>query len=236
MQLLKQLIPYKFKRNVKEQLGVPSMHWSLQNIKRLGFRPKAVLDIGAYHGEWTTDFLEVFPNTKVLMLEAQLQKEEMLRQVCAREKTVSYHLALLGEQAGLEVVFSQDETASYVDRTQTTGGKTRHTERLDDIVLKYGFTDADFLKLDVQGYELEVLKGGEQALSRASFCLLEVSLLDYGIGNPLLREVINFMDQRGFQTYDILKLMRRPYDKALDQLDVLFIRKDAKLISERRWQ
>ena len=69
--ILKKILTNKFKRSIKERLGVPSMHWSLQNIKKLGFDPKFAVDIGAYEGFWTRDFLEVFPNAQVLMIEAQ---------------------------------------------------------------------------------------------------------------------------------------------------------------------
>ncbi|HRO41274.1 MAG TPA: FkbM family methyltransferase [Flavipsychrobacter sp.] len=235
MNVLKKLLPDSFKRNIKEQLGVPSMRWSLQNLKKLGFSPKAALDIGAYKGEWTNEFLVVFPDTEVLMIEAQTSKAEGLRQLCDKNRNVRCHIGLLGAKEGDEVVFSEDETASFVDRDKTTNGKIRKTETVDSILKKHGFPTPDFLKLDVQGYELDVLTGSEDALSHVSFCLLEVALLDYGKGNPLLLDVISFMDSRGFQAYDILQLMRRPYDKALDQMDMLFIRKDSILIKEKRW-
>lgn len=59
--LLKKLLSSKYKRCIKDNLGVPSLHWSLQNLKRIGYYPRFVLDIGAYEGIWTKDFIEVFP-------------------------------------------------------------------------------------------------------------------------------------------------------------------------------
>ena len=48
--IIKSLLPFTFKRSVKDHLGVPSLHWSLQNLKKKGFYPKVVIDIGAYEG------------------------------------------------------------------------------------------------------------------------------------------------------------------------------------------
>jgi hypothetical protein len=63
---------------------------------------------------------------------------------------------------------------------------------------------------------------------------MEVSLLDLD-STPLILELMNYMDSKGFQAYDICQFMRRPYDRALYQIDLLFIRKTSKLIAERRW-
>ena len=68
---IKKILPFKYKRAVKEKLGVPSLYWSLQNLKKINFNPSTLLDIGAYEGYWTLDLLEVFPSAKVLMVEAQ---------------------------------------------------------------------------------------------------------------------------------------------------------------------
>jgi hypothetical protein len=92
----------------------------------------------------------------------------------------------------------------------------------------------DFIKIDVQGHELEVLRGAEKVLKDCIFCLLEVSLLSLGNEPPLI-EVMNYMDENGFQLYDISQFMRRPYDKALYQSDFLFIKKNSTFISQKRW-
>ena len=86
-----------------------------------------------------------------------------------------------------------------------------------------------------QGHELEVLKGGAQALAKADFCLLEVSLLDLGDNAPLFFEIQAYMDAQGFQAYDICQFMRRPFDKALFQMDVLFVKKNSSYVNDGNW-
>ncbi len=234
MQFIKKLLPPKYKRNIKEQLGVPSLHWSLQNMKRLGFTPSFVVDIGAYEGYWTRDFLEVYPDTKILMLEAQSSKEEKLKAVCSDFSNAQYHIALLSPEDGKEFSFVESETASHITAEAVEGAKKLKGEALDQILERKQLPFPDFLKLDVQGFELEVLKGGSKSLAHTQFCILEVSLLDLD-GTPMMLEVMNYMDSKGFQAYDICQFMRRPLDKALYQIDLLFIKKDSSLIASKRW-
>lgn len=232
--LLKKLLSAKYKRSVKEMLGVPSLHWSLHNLKQLGYNPSFVVDIGAYEGNWAKDFLEVFPSAKILMIEAQPGKLNKLEEVCSDYSNVFSHIAVLSDEHGKEIYFHEDETSSHVVINKTEKYFAYESETLDNILKKRGFSYPDFLKLDVQGYELEVLGGAKESLDQAEFCLLEVSLLQLQ-NEPLLSDVVHFMDEQGFQSYDICQLMRRPFDKALYQIDLLFIRKDSRFLKEKRW-
>lgn len=234
MQFIKKLLPHWYKRQIKEQLGVPTLHWTFENIKRLGFKPSFVVDCGAYEGHWTEDFLEVFPGTKLLMLDAQSSKQEKLQNISNRFPSAQLHIALLSAEDGKEFSFYEDESNSHVTKNNS-GNVTKKGEALDAILQRKQLPYPDFLKLDVQGFELEVLRGGAKSLEHAEFCLLEVTLIDLDNGDPLMLEVMQFMNERGFQPYDISTLMRRPFDNALFQIDLLFIKKSSKLISEKRW-
>lgn len=231
MNLIKKVIPFYFKRKIKENLGVPSLHWSLENIRRIGFAPHFVIDGGAYEGFWTKDFLEVFPQASILMLEAQEGKKEKLEKISADHPNVQFHIGLLSDEDGKILGFSENETASHI----SANGKLIKSETLDAIIERGNFPLPDFIKLDLQGYEYEVLKGSRQSLAHAEFCLLEVSLLDLGDSTPLILEMMKFMSDKGFQAYDICSFIRRPYDKALWQIDLMFIKSNSKFIAEKRW-
>lgn len=240
LNFFKSFFPYKFKRKIKDHLGVPSLHWSLQNLKAKGFTPLCVIDIGAYEGEWTIDFLEVFPNAKVLMLEAQPAKNDKLKAIVARFTNTQFHIAILSANDNEQVLFNENETASHIAMHHTQQGMNhpstfRYTHTVDTLLTNLKIRLPDFLKLDVQGHELEVLKGANNALSHAEIVLLEVTILDLGDETPLALEVFNYMDKNNFQIYDITQFMRRPFDKALYQMDILFIKKNSKFINEKRW-
>ena len=239
IKLLKSILPFKYKRKVKEKLGVPSLHWSLQNLKKKGFNPTTAADIGAFEGEWTINFLEVFPTAKILMVEPQLKKETILKNLCSQFPNVSYTSALLSSSSNKKVIFYENETASHIQTDEVeinnlTNAPFSVTKTFDEILDTLQFPYPEFLKLDVQGHEIEVLKGSEKALLSAEVCMLEVSLLLLG-DEPLILDVMKFMDEAGFQLYDISQFMRRPFDKALYQLDVLFVKKNSAWITDKRW-
>jgi FkbM family methyltransferase len=234
---LKGLINEKFKKIIKEKLGVPSQERSLKNIRRLGFSPEFCLDIGAYEGNWTRDFKQIFPDCAIMMLEGQLLKEPCLIKTQNEYKDVEYKIALLGASE-TQVIFNIYETASSVlTEHHDTNAKTeyRNLATLDKLLETSSNKKPDFIKIDTQGYELEILKGGEKALENAEFVLLEVSFLDIYVNCPLVTETISFMKQHGFVVYDVCTLLRRPLDNALFQSDFLFIKESSGFRNNKRW-
>ncbi len=235
--LLKRLVPEKSKKLLREKLGVPSQESSFKNIRNLGFSPKLCLDIGAYEGHWTNDFKQIFPSCAIMMIEGQVLKEPALINVKKAYIDVDYRIALLG--AGeTDVIFNIYDTASSVlvehhDTNAKT--ETRNLISLDHLLEDSNFTQPDFIKIDTQGYELEILKGGEKTLAHAEFVLLEVSFLDIYINCPLVADTLTFMEERGFVLYDICTLMRRPLDKALFQSDFLFVKEQSPFRMNKKW-
>jgi len=75
---------------------------------------------------------------------------------------------------------------------------------LDDVLMEEDLTDVDFIKLDTQGSELEILKGATSTLSDAVFGLeIEVSFAEIYTGQPLFANVDLFIRQYGFNLIDL---------------------------------
>jgi protein O-GlcNAc transferase len=67
----------------------------------------------------------------------------------------------------------------------------------------------DFIKADVQGYELEVLRGGTETLSAAIGCELEVSFIELYKNQPLFAEIDQWMRSKGFFLADLERVWWR---------------------------
>ncbi len=238
IKFIKNIFPFAFKRSVKEHLGVPSLHWSLQNLKKKGFYPANVVDIGAYEGKWAKDFLEVYPQSKILMIEAQEKKEIILKALKKSNSNIDYTIALVSSSDNLEVNFLENETASHISFSTNENSNFTNvlkTKSLETILSEKKIAIPNFLKLDVQGHEIEVLKGCLNVLAKVEICLLEVTLIKLADNDVLFTELNNFMDVLGFQIYDITQFIRRPFDKAMYQMDVIFIKKDSAYVNDRNW-
>ena len=239
-----EIIPFyqKALSQARQFIAVRSTNGGLQRLKTLGFRPQGILDIGAYEGEWMRMAKTVFPESKVLMVEAQPEKEPVLNAACKTyDGSVEYLIALLGQSNQEAVPFFQirppfGSTGSSVYEEQVAY-KGRHLDRqvialkmirLDDLLASHSASHFQFIKLDVQGAELDVLSGGSQILNGAEAVLLEVSFLEYNKGAPQFADVVAFMNAKGFVVFDILDCYREKKD-ILIQSDILFVRTDSKL-------
>jgi FkbM family methyltransferase len=210
----------------------PSITASLHYLAASGVHPVAAIDIGAYRGDWTRLFKGVFPHARVLMVEAQERCRTDLEAVCQEFPGHVWHrLALLGSSNGRRVRFVEMETGSSVFE-EASPYQRNYVEKevvtLDTLAQQQPeFSTADFLKLDVQGYEIEILEGAHQVLQHAEFVLLEASLVPINDHCPLIDEVMGFMRDAGYSLLDICALTRRK-DGVLWQTDLLFIRQGSR--------
>jgi FkbM family methyltransferase len=236
---MKNVIPESVKKTIKDRLGVPSVEAGLLHLRTNGFTPRVALDIGAYQGEWTVLCKRVWPGCSVLMMEAAPARMPRLRELASTLGGVDVQQALLGSSSRTSVAFYEQESASSVlpesaKAAQPSVGLCMRT--LDEATLDTGFAAPDFVKVDVQGYELEVLKGGRKTLQAAEVVLLEVNLLEIYEGAPLLHEALCFMAAEGFRAYDVCTLYRRPLDRALWQMDMIFARNGSRLVASKRYE
>ena len=90
------------------------------------------------------------------------------------------------------------------------------------------------MKVDVQGFELDVLEGASDVLDQFEVIVLEVSIIRIG-KVPTFYEVMQYMHAKGYRLYDFLPMYYRPLDNALWQGDAIFVRNDSSLVSSLQW-
>jgi FkbM family methyltransferase len=226
----------------RQIITVQSTDGGLRRLRTLGFIPEGILDIGAYEGAWMRMAKTVFPESKVLMVEAQPEKEPLLSAACkAYNGSVKYLITLLGQSNQEAVPFFQMRTqfgstgSSVYEEQVTLEGRPLDRQivalkmiRLDDLPASHSARHFQLIKLDVQGAELDVLSGGSRILHGAEAVLLEVSFVEYNKGAPQFADVVAFMNAKGFVVFDILDCYREKRD-ILIQSDILFVRKDSPL-------
>jgi hypothetical protein len=78
--------------------------------------------------------------------------------------------------------------------------------------------------MDVQGSELDIIKGGLDVIKNTKFLLMELQTLEYNKGAPRIENVISYLKDLDFEFIDIFDLL---YSKNghLIQLDGFFINK-----------
>lgn len=196
-------------------------------LKRCGFEPATVVDVGAAYGLWSLACHRCFPEARYILIEPLEEYVPFLEshrrgiggthiQTAAGSRTGTHEINVHSDLVGSSF-FSEAEgpRADGIPRTVTI-------LTLDEILADLDAATPLLMKLDVQGSELDVLEGGSETLGRAEVIFIEVSFFDFLQNSPSVADVIAYMAQRGFMPYDLLGFHHRPLDGALAQVDVVF--------------
>ncbi len=195
--------------------------------------PKIIYDIGANVGTWTLLAKAVFPVAEVQAFEPLKKHVAGFKKNTDALKDVHLHQTALGPTKGNQAlqIASFSDASSLLEigarmheqyQIQKSGEEIVPVERLDDYVLRHNLPPPDLIKLDVQGYELEVLRGGLDCLHRARAVITEVSFVEYYSKQCLFADVVEFMARQNFRLHSLG--LGTALGKPLTQTDVLFRR------------
>jgi FkbM family methyltransferase len=202
---------------------------ALRRLAQMGFAPKVIYDIGAYRGNWSKAASEVFPAAEFVMFDANADNDAHLA-ATGRRHVIA---ALSSEDAAAKSLFlprtgDSTGTSFYVENTPHYAAenlriRTVATMRLDTIVASQSLPRPDLVKLDVQGAELDVMKGATQTLCACNAMILETAFVTYNKSAPLIADVIAAVDRDGWKCVDVCELHRTKSGIAV-QLDLLFVK------------
>jgi FkbM family methyltransferase len=229
----------EFERFAHVYCVAPSMALCLRTMKERGLMPKTIVDVGAYEGEWSLMAHKIWPTAKNIMVEPNRALGPRLRKL-ATKLNGKFYETLLGAIDGAQVDFYQMKegsfTGSSVLNERSDAKRTIEKRTLTTLdALQSNFEAPGLLKIDVQGYELEVIKGAKQSINLFDTVLMEVAIIEINEGAPLIRDVINFMHDLDFVACEIPEVHRRPLDGGLSQIDVVFVRKGSPILEEKRY-
>lgn len=207
----------------------------LQGLKDRGYRPETILDIGAAQGDWTVEAMRSFPEAQYFLIEALRERRPQLEQLRTQLRNVDFEICGVADQPG-ELSFGVTPDL-YASSFAYPGADNRvvPVRTLDDLYAARRFRQPSFLKLDVQGFELKVLDGARSVLPQADLVLLELQFYRFSEPMQLMHESIAYMLKRDFRPYEIVDVLRRPFDNAMGQCDILFCRQDHWLVGSNRW-
>jgi FkbM family methyltransferase len=206
------------------QRQVPSLEATFHRMKALGAVISTVLDIGACRGDWTRAARKSLPDAAFTLVEP-IEYPELL---AADLRGCAVHHALLYRHECEVDWYSLRNTGDsiYKERTQAYAGVEPRRRSATTLEALLGARASfDLIKLDVQGAEIDVMKGGEALVHRAAFVLLEVPFMgQYNAGAASFLQVIAYMDSLGFVPFDVPELHREVC--VLLQMDIVFVRRD----------
>jgi FkbM family methyltransferase len=213
--------------------GTPCYRNKIKDLKSLysSDKPK-VVDVGAHKGQTIEDLKKTFEEIKIHAFEANPRRSKELDKKYSNSDVKVYNIALGPDNCSTKMNISKMDAASGIlkptDKNVSFFGKvvekkkTINVEqkRLDNI-LESG---VDIIKLDVQGYELEVLKGCSGIISEVEIVLLETSFKKLYKGQKTFCRINDYMRKRNFEVYNTYE-KKVTESGELAEFDVIFTKK-----------
>jgi FkbM family methyltransferase len=214
-----------------------AMDAALEMLVRRGYAPRVIIDGGANRGQWFATASRLFPAAAFHVIEPQdACWPDLERAAAARGRTVIHRTAITGPGVSRVLMTrggDNGNTGAFV-----FAAAEGHPVDLEspattlDALLAAEVTPPDrvLLKLDIEGHELEALRGAAALLASVEVIVCEVRFFDInGAGRPQFAEVLAFCAERGFDLYDVDMLSGRRRDLRLRIGDVIFVRRGSVL-------
>ena len=178
-----------------------------------------IADVGGGTATTASLFSKHFPNQDIYVFEPIKTNFQEIQKAAARTNRWQLVNKAVGSQVGTtEINISERITASsLLEMDSNIGGvygdllKTQRKETIEITTLDATLPSnkpVDILKMDVQGFEMEVLKGAEKTLLRTKIIVLEINNHDGYRGGPTYFEIDAYLRQRNFQLFDLLPNLR----------------------------
>jgi FkbM family methyltransferase len=191
---------------------------------RVKFPIQTVVDVGANVGKFSSSFHNHFQGATFYCLEPFSHTFEILKKNLKDTAFKHYQLAL-GEKSEFLSIEVNPETQSDTNslRNLALPASSQNAEvievlTLDEFVLGNDLLEIDFLKIDTEGYDLQVLKGGIETLSlgKIKLILVECGFDPVNTYHVYFQEIVDFLINKdfalvGFFQTDIRKISKRQH-------------------------
>lgn len=202
-------------------------------IKNKNLSIENIYDIGCYKGEWYKERRRTFPSqSKYFLFDAQTLLDSKIK-----NKNLKFFNVVLGSKQGQIVQFWQDggSGSSFFKELgnnlwDEVTPKEYRVSTLEHIIKQQNLPLPNYLKIDTQGTEIEVLKGLNDLMNIDDlyFVELEISLYRINEKSPLINDVIKFLEDQNYLLISVEQLPIVEYfnERKLVQLNGIFARKD----------
>lgn len=202
---------------VRRGFTVSEARYSAPYLRRYGFDIQTFVDVGVFKG--TPVFYEIFKDKKLVLIDPMPSARSAHEALRARGLDADFIEVAAGSTAGEAILHDTGPSSSLLERRdgikQTTSQSVR-VDTLDNLVQRYAGPIG--LKIDTEGFDLEVIRGAAETLKRTEFVFSEVSLRHRFNESYKFSEFIAEMASHGFEVAEII-----PHPGHNRYADVLFV-------------
>ena len=175
------------------------------DIRKSGACIETVFDVGANVGQSALKFRSAFPAARIHCFEPVSSCFDALKSAVAGDSRIHCYKSALGSQRAESRIFLTDHstTSSMIRPENCLGHEDVVVDTLDQFAADAGIQRIDLLKVDAEGFDLEVLRGADRLLDsgRVALVLVEVGFHPGDARHVLFDDVRDYLMQRGFHVY-----------------------------------
>ena len=198
-----------------------------------------IIDIGANEGQFASNISSHFPHATFYCFEPLPEPFKGLsKRFGGLDRFHLYDLAL-GNESGKKRMFRNEYSLSSSILPMAEAHKEAFTntknefeeyitiDTLDNVFKKIKIKGPILVKIDVQGFEKEVIKGGQKIISKADMIILETSFVPLYKNAPLFGDIYESLKNLGFNYQGSFDQLPSPQDGRILQQDSIFVRDDS---------
>jgi FkbM family methyltransferase len=237
---LRWFISPRRRSQIKSLMGLPhtvlNSEWKILNVIGPISEPHVMLDIGAHHGWFFHCWLDWCPNAQVHAFEPYPESFQAIQHVYGKDPRVTLCQVGVGAAAGdqaFNVLNDSKVSNSFLAPDRKVWNSVRYNTgavttisapvtTVDLYVRQQHMKQIYLMKIDVQGYEMNVLRGAEQTLPIVDHIFVEAGIQRLYEGAPRFSDVFEFLTARGFHLMSLRTWHRGNH--MLMETDMLFRR------------
>jgi FkbM family methyltransferase len=224
--------------------------YAVDLVQKIGLKPKVIFDVGANVGQTVDFYQSIYPDAKIYSFEPIPRTFEALKKHCTNRANVKcFNIAFGSEKADMSIQVVQDETSvinSLSDQFQSNlknDSESYQTvnikvEKLNDFVKEHGVNKIDLLKIDTEGYEVEVLKGATELLKsgKVAAIICEAGFMRSNPRNTYFGDINDILEQYGYALFGIYEMGHIGFIKGKHYGNLLYISKKYRENEYKNWQ
>jgi FkbM family methyltransferase len=188
----------------------------VSNLKKMVPELTTIIDVGANSGQFTKVATHLYPQAQIHTFEPLPDLYPIIKKKFSTNPNIKTYNIALGNEDGT-ILFNKNKfghTSSVLEISQENIHFTRkdneleqirvEIKKLDSLVLPIDKANLSLLKLDVQGYELEVLKGADETIKAIGYIIIEANLEELYSNQPSFTIMNNYLQNKGFELMGML--------------------------------
>lgn len=175
--------------------------------------PETIIDIGSNKGQFILLIEKIYPNKNIYSFEPIKEMIDKQKKFFAYKNNIIFHNVALGSSTTLKefLITARMDSSSFLkivsDKNKSKNydiveNRNIQINTLDNLLINEKISHPVLIKIDVQGYELEVLRGANNLLKKTDYLLLEVSKNEMYQNQPIEKVIVEYLKNLNF---DILK-------------------------------